>query len=117
VSKPASRNLLPRTVPIPGSAVAGLFFIGSPTWNKKIFKFELGEKVRLARKVNLKDADEKSGGAFEKVSMRGAYGKKEFTMRCNKARTVAVQVYSLAEKGDSQHFYKSELVKISPSAL
>lgn len=91
-------------------------------WNKKIFKFNLGDKVRLARKANWKDGEEKSGGAFEKVSMRGAYGKKEFTvesrqLRCNKTRTVAVPVYSLTEMGDSQHFYESELVKISPSTF
>jgi len=90
-------------------------------WNKKIFKFSLGEKVRLARLANWKDTEEKSGGVFEKISVRGAYGKKELTigsrqLRCNKNRTVAVPVYSLLELGDSQHFYESELVKISSAS-
>lgn len=86
-------------------------------WNKKIFKFSLGDKVRLARTANWKDASEKAG-VFDKVSSRGAYGKKEFTvgsrqLRTNKLRNMLVPVYSLTELGDSQHFYENELVKIS----
>ena len=86
-------------------------------WNKKIFKFRLGDKVRLARKANLKDMDEKHKGAFEKTSIRGYYGTKVYTvngrqLRTNKKRNRLVPVYSLEEMGRYLHFYEQELLKV-----
>jgi hypothetical protein len=82
-------------------------------WNKKIFKFNLGDRVVVARAANWKDGDEKLG-QFKKVSMLGGFGHKNYTisgrqLRSTKARDRYVEVYSLAEFGSSMHFYAKEL--------
>jgi len=82
-------------------------------WNRKIFKFNLGDKVVVARKANWKDGEEKLG-QFGKVSMVGGFGTKIYTisgrqLRATKTRKSFVQVYSLAEFGPSLHFYVQEL--------
>lgn len=84
-------------------------------WNKKIFKFKLGETVVVARNANWKFGEEKLG-QFGKVSMIGGFGTKIFTisgrqLRMNKAQNRYVEVYSLAEFGPSLHFYSKELKK------
>jgi hypothetical protein len=83
------------------------------TWNKKIFKFNLGQKVLLARQANWKEAEEKLK-AFTKISMVGGFGKTVFTvsgrqLRCSKGCKSYVPVYSLGELGPSLHFYSNEL--------
>ncbi len=82
-------------------------------WNKKIFKFNLGDRVVVARAANWKDGDEKLG-QFKKVSMLGVFGHKIYTisgrqLRSTKARDRYVEVYSLAEFGSLMHFYAKEL--------
>ena len=90
-------------------------------WNSKIFKFNLGDKVRVLRKANWKDLSEKSKGAFEKVSGRGAFGNRAYTinyrqLRSDKTRSVMIPVYGLEELDSQLHFYERELVKIEPSS-
>ena len=90
-------------------------------WNKKIFKFQLGDKVRLARKANWKDADEKHKGAFEKTSYRGYFGTNIYTVSSRQLRTTRkrdrlVPVYSLGEMGRYNHFYEQELLKVDDAA-
>ena len=90
----------------------------SQDWNKKIFKFDLGQRVLLARKANWKDAEEK-WTTFTKVSTQGGFGSKVYTvsgrqLRATKNFKQFVPVYSLAELGPSLHFYSTEL-KGAPS--
>ena len=85
----------------------------SNEWNKKIFKFDLGQRVLLARKANWKETDEKLT-AFSKISSVGGFGKTVYTisgrqLRSNKTRKTFVPVYSLQELGPSLHFYSNEL--------
>ena len=82
-------------------------------WNKKIFKFDLGQRVLLARSANWKDSKEKAK-AFTKISMVGGFGKTVYTvtgrqLRCSKGCKSYVPVYSLGELGPSLHFYANEL--------
>jgi hypothetical protein len=82
-------------------------------WNKIFFKFNLGDRVVVARAANWKDGNEKLG-QFKKVSMLGGFGHKIYTisgrqLRSTKARDRYVEVYSLAEFGSSMHFYAKEL--------
>jgi len=88
-------------------------------WNKKIFKFELGDKVLLARSANWKHREQMLG-AFGKVTMKGGFGTKRYTvsgrqLRADKKFSTYVPVYSLREFGPSLHFYTTELSKISPA--
>ncbi len=85
----------------------------SEEWNKKIFKFSLGQRVLLARRANWKETEEKLT-AFTKISSVGGFGKTVYTisgrqLRSNKALKVFVPVYSLQELGPSLHFYSNEL--------
>lgn len=85
-------------------------------WNKRAFKFQIGDKVLLLRK-----ADWKKGGTatFAKPSLVGAYGPVEYTvsgrqLRADRNFKTLVPVYSLEEfdGGDRRqlHFYENELV-------
>lgn len=92
-------------------AKAGPFL--SENWNKKIFKFNLGDRVLLARRANWKETDEKLK-SFTKISSVGGFGKSIFTvsgrqLRTNKSAKLFVPVYSLQELGPSLHFYTNEL--------
>jgi hypothetical protein len=85
----------------------------SREWNRKIFKFNLGQKVLLARKANWKDGGEKLK-SFTKISSVGGFGRKVFTvtgrqLRGSKAGKSYVPVYSLGELGPAMHFYTNEL--------
>jgi hypothetical protein len=82
-------------------------------WNRKIFKFNLGQKVLLARRANWKEHDEKLT-AFTKISSVGGFGSTVYTisgrqLRSNKNNNTYVPVYSLLELGPSLHFYVNEL--------
>lgn len=90
-------------------------------WNKKIFKFNLGQKVLLARRANWADATEKIN-VFSKVSVRGGFGKTPYTISGRQLRTTKnfksyVAVYSLDEFGPSLHFYTNELKSAPPSSF
>ena len=85
----------------------------SADWNRKIFKFDLGQKVLLARRANWKEADEKLK-TFTKISSEGGFGPTPYTisgrqLRSSKNYKHFVPVYSLDELGPSLHFYTSEL--------
>lgn len=89
-------------------------------WNRKIFKFDLGQRVLLARRANWKEADEKLK-TFTKVSSVGGFGSTVFTvsgrqLRASKHFKRFVPVYSLSEVGPSLHFYTEEL-KAAPKPL
>lgn len=81
-------------------------------WNKKAFKFQIGDKVLLLRKFDWKS---KAALSFYKPSVDGSYGSREYTvsgrqLRADKSFSHLVPVYSLAEFGDQHfHFYEHEL--------
>jgi hypothetical protein len=86
-------------------------------WNKKIFKFDLGEKVLLARKSNWSV----KRPIFLKTSEKGGFGKSIFTiesrqLRADRSFKHYVPVYGLKELGPSMHFYEKELAKTSAAA-
>lgn len=85
----------------------------SEDWNRRIFKFNLGQKVLLARRANWKDAEQKLK-TFTKLSVQGGFGAAIYTisgrqLRSTKTFKHLVPVYSLAELGSSLHFYTGEL--------
>lgn len=85
----------------------------NPDWNRRLFKFELGQRVLLARKANWKDAEQKLT-TFSKISSVGGFGSAVYTVSGRQLRASAgfkqfVPVYSLAELGPSLHFYANEL--------
>jgi len=82
-------------------------------WNRKIFKYNLGQKVLLARRANWKDSAEKLK-TFTKISSEGGFGQTVYTvtgrqLRHSKGSKSYVPVYSLGELGPSLHFYTNEL--------
>jgi hypothetical protein len=82
-------------------------------WNRRIFKYSLGDRVLLARRATWDDQSEKQK-VFTKTSLEGGFGKRVFTvsgrqLRASKMHKSYVQVYSLAELGPSLHFYANEL--------
>ena len=84
-----------------------------PEWNKIAFKFDLGDKVLLARRANWKETNEKLK-TFDKISKIGGFGPTSFTisgrqLRSTKDRKHFVACYSLTEMGPSMHFYQDEL--------
>lgn len=95
------------------SFIAGPF--KTKKWNSRIFKFDLGEKVLVARHANWKFGDDKLK-SFTKISSRGGFGTTPYTitgrqLRYTKSRTSYVAVYSLAEFGPNFHFYTKDLKK------
>ena len=101
------------------SSKAGPFV--QESWNKKIFKFDLGQRVLLARVANWVDADEKMR-VFSRASLRGSFGQRVFTVGARQLRTTKnfkslVPVYSLLELGPSLHFYANELKNAPPSLV
>lgn len=86
-------------------------------WNQRIFKFRLGDRVRVSRKADWTDPENRN--AFKKVSLVGGFGGKIYTvsgrqLRSDRRRKKWVPVYQLAEirEGGFQ-FYESELVKVA----
>lgn len=99
------------------SAKAGPF--ATDAWNKKIFKFNLGEKVLVARAANWADGTEQLR-TFVRASTRGGFGKIVYTISGRQLRTTKhfkmyVPVYSLLELGPSLHFYTNELKAAPPT--
>lgn len=87
-------------------------------WNRKVFKFRLGDRVRLSRAANWKsETGEKKEGVFDKPSSRGRFSSAVYTvsgrqLRANKNRDTMVPVYSLAEFDHLFHFYEADLLKV-----
>ena len=89
------------------------------SWNRAIFKFDLGDKVLVARAANWKFPTEKLG-SFGKATVRGSFGTAPYTvtgrqLRSDKSRKNLVAVYSLEEFGPNLHFYTKEL-RAAPSS-
>lgn len=91
----------------------------SEEWNKKAFKFQIGDKVLLLRKANWKNRNSGGGGgtSFVKPSLDGSYGSNEYTvsgrqLRADRSFQTLIPIYSLKEFGgdDHFHFYEDELV-------
>ena len=86
-------------------------------WNRAVFAFDLGDKVRVSRKADWTDPENRAG--FKKVSTVGSYGSKIYTvsgrqLRTTKQGTRFVPVYKLKEIRDGGfNFYENELVRAS----
>jgi hypothetical protein len=83
----------------------------SKEWNKSIFKFEVGEKVFLARRADWKN---QKLHAFYKTSHWGTFGPEVYTvanrhLRATKNFKGYVPVYALKEIGSEHFFYSTEL--------
>lgn len=94
------------------SSKAGPF--AQESWNKKIFKYHLGQKVLLSQKANWKNPSK----IFDKPSVKGGFTTKSYTisgrqLRKTKGLKDYIAVYSLKEMGHSLHFYESELKSVS----
>jgi hypothetical protein len=101
------------------SGKAGPF--AQESWNKKIFKFNLGQRVLLSRSANWLETGEKMK-VFTRPSLRGGFGKRAFTVGGRQLRTTKnfkalIPVYSLLELGPSLHFYANELKNAPPSLV
>lgn len=84
------------------------------TWNRKVFKFQPGDKVLVARRSDWS----KKHSAFFKASHWGTFDPNEFTigqrqLRLMKGLNHYVPVYSIVELGPKIHFYAEELKKIN----
>ena len=86
-------------------------------WNRAIFAFDLGDKVRVSRKADWTDPENRAG--FKKVSTVGGYGSKIYTVSGRQLRTTKegnrfVPVYRLKEIADGGfNFYQNELVRVA----
>ena len=86
-------------------------------WNKAVFAFDLGDRVRVSRKADWTDPENRS--SFKKASTAGSYGSRIYTvsgrqLRTTKPGTRFVPVYRLKEiKDGGFNFYQNELVKVS----
>ena len=87
----------------------------NPRWNQDIFRFELGDRVRVSRKADWTDPENRS--SFKKVSTVGGFGSRVYTisgrqLRTNKEGARFVPVYKLKEIRDGGfNFYENDLVK------
>lgn len=88
------------------------------TWNKVIFKFDLGDKVRVLNSANWKDKKSLGLHAFSKASTTGSFSNKVYTvsgrqLRANSTYKRMIPVYSLSEFGERHlHFYENELARV-----
>lgn len=89
-------------------------------WNKHVFAFDLGDRVRVSRKADWTDPENRSG--FKKPSTVGGFGSRIYTvsgrqLRATKDGKRLVPVYRLAEIKDGGFvFYENELVREDSSA-
>ena len=86
----------------------------NPAWNRAAFKFDLGDRVRVSRKADWTDPENRKG--FKRVAALGGFGSKIYPvvgrqLRANAARTLYVPVYKLGGIRDGGFvFYEKELV-------
>jgi hypothetical protein len=84
-------------------------------WNKAVFRFELGDRVRVSRKADWTDPDNRS--SFKKASVVGSFGSRVYTVSARQLRTTKdgsrfVPVYKLKEvRAGGFNFYENDLVK------
>lgn len=93
-------------------------FSQRPEWNKKIFKFSLGDKVRVNRRADWADPENRLG--FVKASTRGSFGRNIYTiagrqLRWNKNYNKLIPVYALdgLPPGAGFTFYEADLVRVT----
>jgi hypothetical protein len=93
-------------------------FAHHPDWNRRIFRLNLGQRVRVSRKVDWSDpANRKS---FQKTSTVGGFGNKIYTitgrqLRACKSFKKYVPVYQLSDMPNRLKgfcFYEKELVPV-----
>ena len=88
-------------------------------WNKAIFKFDVGDKVRLLRsaawKTSALDGGDRKATTFSKASAEGSFTKQAFTVAGRQLHATRdykrmVPTYSLREFDSKRlHFYETEL--------
>lgn len=87
----------------------------NPKWNRAVFAFDLGDRVRVSRKADWTDPENRSG--FKKASTVGGFGSRIYTvsgrqLRATKDGSRFVPVYQLKEIRDGGYvFYENELVR------
>lgn len=88
-------------------------------WNKKCFKFAIGDKVLLSKSALWKNSHgtRKKTHIFSKRSVEGGFTSNIYTvsnmqLRKTKQTNSLVSVYSLTEMGPNLHFYESELKSV-----
>ena len=92
----------------------------SDRWNRLAFAFQLGDRVRVSRKADWTDPENRKG--FKKVSNVGGYGSRLYTVSGRQLRSTKdgkrfVPVYQLAEIKDGGHvFYENELLRSAESS-
>jgi hypothetical protein len=84
----------------------------NPDWNRKIFKFDLGQRVLIARRADWKTVEKMK--TFTKISTVGGFGSTVYTvggrqLRGSKDGKTYIPMYSINELGPSMHFYSHEL--------
>ena len=91
----------------------------SQAWNRAVFKFGLGDRVRVSRKADWTDPENRAG--FKKVSLSGGFGRRIYTIEGRQLRATRdgkrmVPVYKLAEvTGGGFNFYENELSLVDSS--
>lgn len=90
-----------------------------PRWNSQVFKFNLGDRVRVSRKADWADPDNR-GATFKKATMQGSFGNKIYTvvgrqLRANKTHNRYVAVYALEGLPGNPGFtfYDQDLVRVT----
>ena len=97
-------------------------FTHHPAWNEKIFRFSLGQKVRVSRKVDWTDPENRK--VFKRVSTLGGFGNKIYTvtgrqLRACKSFKRYVAVYQLSDMPKQLGgfcFYEKELSAVADGA-
>jgi len=84
-------------------------------WNRAVFRFQLGDRVRVSRRADWTDPENRGG--FKKSSTVGGFGSRIYTvsgrqLRATKDGRRLIPVYRLAQVKDGGYvFYENELVK------
>lgn len=96
------------------AAKIGPFSLDS--WNKKCFKYGIGDRVLLSKAALWKNplGKSKKSHIFSKKSVEGGFTSSVYTisnmqLRKTKKSNKLVSVYSLKEMGPNLHFYENEL--------
>lgn len=99
------------------SATAGPF--SNAAWNRAIFKFDVGDKVRVLRsaawKTSALSSEDRKTTAFSKVSAEGSFTQRSFTvagrqLSATRDHKRMIPTYSLREFDSRRlHFYEEEL--------
>ena len=89
-------------------------------WNRAVFRFQLGDRVRVSRRADWTDPENRGG--FKKSSTVGGFGSRIYTvsgrqLRATKDGRRLIPVYRLAQVKDGGYvFYENELVRAADHA-